>query len=130
MEQIKSPKESLKGVSAAIIETGTNVFDQLDGAITKALGPRAKEVLIGTTHDELIDAVTADMLDIIPAVGDFVNAMRIIDAGKKGKTHAKRRIPVQMVDFIAGAVPKVGAIADAITPTNTVTYLARRWGKD
>jgi len=104
-----------------------SVYDAVQGVTGDVLGERARKVLIGVNQDELIDAVIADVLDIIPVVGDFTNLMRVYDSAKTGTPYEKkRRLASQLVDMVAGVLPDpIGTVLDVITPTNTLLYLEK-----
>lgn len=99
------------------------VFEALSDGIERILGSTAKEILVGTGQDELRQAIAADLVDIIPLVGDAANVLRIQDASRKGGDFPRKRISGQLVDFIGGAIPVIGDIFDALTPTNTLSWL-------
>ena len=100
------------------------VYNKTDQAARKMLGDRGRDIFMGTNHTRLSDAVAADLVDVIPLAGDFSNVLRIQDAARRGGEFSKRRLPVQLVDFIGGALPDpIGGIIDLLTPTNTLGYL-------
>ena len=72
-------------------------------------------------HNNPLEAIAADALDLIPLVGDGFNAARIADA--RGD---KRRTITQSIDFAVGLIPVVGDIADIFLPVNTLNYFADR----
>ena len=81
---------------------------------------RMQKILLGVKHNELKDAIIADLVDVIPIVGDISNVSRVVQ--EKGKTHKSR----QIVDFLGGALPDpIGGAIDFLTPTNTIKYLSR-----
>ncbi len=92
------------------------------------LGTRVCEILAGTNQQDLPDAIIADILDIIPIIGDLTNALRVIDAAGKGNEYQrKKKVAMQLIDALSGSLPDpVGAIIDAITPTNTILYLSKK----
>jgi len=92
------------------------------------LGTRACEILGGTDHQDLPDAIIADILDIIPIIGDISNAFRVVDAAGKGNEYQrKKKVVMQLIDALSGSAPDpIGAILDAITPTNTILYLSKK----
>ena len=109
---------------AFITDLLNRCFDQISGAIEKVLGKTGRDILIGSSQAELRQAILADLLDIIPIVGDASNILRVQDAARKGGDFPKKRIPTQLIDMLAGAVPgPIGNIADAITPTCTLAWL-------
>ncbi len=81
---------------------------------------RIKSVLFDYKHDKLIDAVVADLVDIVPWVGGISNGERTRRARVAGDDKAFK---LQLIDTIAGSVPYIGTILDIITPTNTIIFL-------
>ena len=92
--------------------------------------PELRDILFESTQSSFARAVAADLLDIVPVVGDVSNFFRVRHAEKIG-TVQSRKFALQLIDLAAGALPDtpqfpIGAILDALTPTNTVTYLRER----
>lgn len=94
--------------------------------------PRSvKKVLIGSKHENIVEAIMADLFDIIPYAGDVSNVIRTVDAGLKAKSPMDKRLASQSIDLTIGFLPDlipglgtiVGTILDAATPTNTINYL-------
>lgn len=86
----------------------------------KEVTDRITRILIGVKHNELKDAIMADLFDVIPIVGDISNVSRVVQ--EKGKTRKAR----QIVDLLAGALPDpIGGAIDFLTPTNTIKYLSK-----
>lgn len=82
------------------------------------------EVLFGTKHEMLSEAVIADIIDGIPIIGDISNAIRA------AKEEDERRRAAQVADTLLGTMPEpLGIIADILTPTNMMIYLNRKYKK-
>ncbi len=85
--------------------------------------PEIRDILFESKQSTLGRAVAADVIDIIPFVGDAANFFRVRHAGKLGIERG-RRVGRQALDLGLGSLPDpVGAVLDALTPTNTNTYL-------
>lgn len=82
-----------------------------------------RDVLFESKQSTLGRAIAADVVDIIPLVGDAANFFRVRHAGKSGIERG-RRVSRQALDLGLGSLPDpVGAVLDALTPTNTNTFL-------
>jgi len=81
-------------------------------------------VISSAEHEDLGEAVLADVVDVIPFIGDVANAMRVKDAIDRGVP--EYIVAAQIVDFLAGLPPGIGDILDILTPTNTLAYLLRK----
>lgn len=102
------------------------IYAKADGTLRSVVGSRVRDIIIGSDQRELLDAIVADVVDIIPIVGDASNVMRIRDAASRGAEFAKRRLPTQVIDLVGGVLPDpIGGIFDMVTPTNTINYLER-----
>lgn len=107
-------------------EAVDNLYHTLDDGTRRVLGTRIRDVLLGSQQRGIIDAVVADVVDVIPIAGDLSNLMRVRDASVRGTEFAKRRLPIQLIDLVAGALPDpIGGVLDLITPSNTINYLER-----
>ena len=82
-------------------------------------------IIMGSQQKNLPDAILADIIDIIPIVGDVANVGRVVDASASSKSKKKNKtIITQSIDMAAGSLPDpIGTILDILTPTNTVNYL-------
>lgn len=115
-----------KEIKMSFNEAVDNIYLTADGMTKRILGSRIRDILMGTDHRGLFDAVAADIFDVIPIAGDLSNLMRIRDAAGKGAEFAKRRLPVQMVDLIVGILPDpIGGVLDLVTPSNIINYFER-----
>jgi len=83
-----------------------------------------KRILFSAEHDSFAEAILADLVDVIPILGDLTNVMRVKDA--MDKNLPDRTVLLQLGDLVGGIIPVVGDIFDIITPTNTITYLLRK----
>ncbi|MHA1881435.1 MAG: hypothetical protein ACTSUO_00110 [Candidatus Thorarchaeota archaeon] len=81
-------------------------------------------VLTSSRFENIGEAMFADVIDVIPVLGDISNAMRIINARLEGDTGAFRRSFLQFVDFVGGILGPLGDVFDLITPTNIINYIA------
>lgn len=121
-------------IPVGINEAIDNLYFRIDSFVTRTTSPRVRNLLMGSQQQSLLDAMLADLVDIIPGVGDASNLLRVRDAAVKGGEFTKKRLPVQLVDLVAGVLPDpVGGILDALTPSNTITYMERtgsaKWRK-
>ena len=83
-----------------------------------------KRILFSAEHDSFAEVILADLVDVIPILGDLTNVMRVKDA--MDKNLPDRTVLLQLGDLVGGIIPVVGDIFDIITPTNTITYLLRK----
>lgn len=88
----------------------------------KKLSQMVMRATIKSSHRSIEEAILADIIDVIPIVGDVGNAMRVVDAAKKGESTP---LALQTGDMIVGIIPIVGFIPDLVTPTNTAIYVLR-----
>ena len=73
--------------------------------------------LVGIEHKSFSQAAIADVVDIIPIVGDVSNVIR---TSLETNEMAKNR---QMFDLLVGILPPpLGDVFDALTPTNAMNY--------
>jgi hypothetical protein len=86
---------------------------------------RIWNIVSAAQHDRIKDAVLADIVDVIPIVGDFANAARVRDAVEN---YPERVVIIQTIDFLAGLLPIAGDIVDLLTPTNVISYLIEKKG--
>ena len=84
---------------------------------------RIWNIVSAAQHDRIEDALLADLVDILPVIGDFANAARIRDAVENAP---ERVVLTQAIDMIGGILPVAGDIFDIITPTNTINYFLRK----
>lgn len=85
--------------------------------------PEMRDILFESKQSTLGRAMLADVVDVIPVVGDVSNFFRVRHAGQVGQVRTKR-VPRQSLDLLLGSAPEpVGAILDILTPTNTLTFL-------
>jgi hypothetical protein len=76
-------------------------------------------------HRNVVEAVLADLADVIPVVGEVAGLVRIVEALEKKDDF---RLALETGDLIAGFPPIIGDLLDLLTPTNLICYL-RRSGK-
>jgi len=87
-------------------------------------GDKIHRIVFGTEHKDIGEAMLADLIDIVPFVGDASNIARISDAMKRGGKYMKRRVLAQAVDVIGGGLPEPASfLFDLFTPTNTLLFL-------
>ena len=89
---------------------------------TEEIIEKLKRIALTTEHEDILEAILADLGDALPIVGDIGNLFKSMDAVKKDKTMA---IVLQSIDFVGGLIPVVGDIFDLITPTNTILFLEK-----
>lgn len=78
--------------------------------------PDTEQILIGTEHKTLEDAVAADLVSAIPIVGALSDFIRLLDAD------TRPRKALQTLDLLAEPIP----ILNIVTPTNTLIYLDKK----
>ena len=89
---------------------------------TKEIIEKLKRIAFTTEHEDILEAVLADLGDAIPIIGDIGNLFKTVDAVTKDKPIATA---LQSIDLIVGIIPGLGAIFDIITPTNTILFLEK-----
>lgn len=77
---------------------------------------RIKQIISGTEHETLEDAIAADLVSAIPLFGAASDFMRLLDS----ETRPQKAL--QAIDMLTEPVP----IFNALTPTNTLLYLDKR----
>ncbi len=111
------------GPLAAFAASLEDNFNQFLDEVAASAPPDLRDVLFESKQSTFGRAVLADLVDIIPVVGDAANFFRVRHAGKQG-IERQRRVGRQALDLGLGSLPDpVGAVLDALTPTNTNTYL-------
>lgn len=76
-------------------------------------------------HRNVVEALLADLADLVPVVGEVAGLVRIAQALEKRDDF---RLALEAGDLIAGFPPIIGDLLDLLTPTNLICYL-RRSGK-
>jgi len=76
-----------------------------------------------TEHKEYLEAFVADVVDVIPIVGEVAGLMRLLEAREKGD---RVRFAFELLDLVLGAPPIIGEIFDLIAPTNLYFYRRRQ----
>lgn len=87
-------------------------------------------IALGARHKNLPEAVLADLVDVIPGVGDYANYVRMTGSATLEERGARgKRWSAQAADYMLGQegvdtlMPGLGTIMDIVTPTNTLLYL-------
>lgn len=78
--------------------------------------PDFKQIMTGTEHNTIQDAIAADVVSAIPALGTVSDFFRLIDAD------TRPRKALQSLDLITSALP----FSDLFTPTNTLIFLDKK----
>lgn len=78
--------------------------------------PDIKQIMTGTEHKTIHDAIAADIVSAIPVLGPVSDFFRLIDAD------TRPRKALQSLDFATSALP----MSDLFTPTNTLIFLDKR----
>jgi len=76
-----------------------------------------------TKHESVLEAILADLADVVPIIGEIAGIVRIME-GMKEKDDV--RVAMELGDLIAGFPPLVGDVLDILTPTNLLLYLMKR----
>ncbi len=74
-------------------------------------------------HETVVEAVLADLADLVPVVGEFAGLMRLVEAIEKKDDV---RAALELGDLLAGFPPGIGDALDLLTPTNTILYLREK----
>lgn len=74
---------------------------------------RTRNILVGTKHDSIEDAIAADLVSALPIIGAVTDFFRLLDSESRPKK------ALQAIDMLTSPIPFV----DLITPTNTLFYL-------
>ena len=78
-------------------------------------------------HESVWEAILADLADLVPVVGDIAGLVRMMQAYEKKDN---LRLALETGDFFAGLPPVIGEIANALTPTNLVCYLLKKYSPE
>ena len=98
------------------LEDGLN---RLLDKIRDAAPPLLREVMLESKQDTMGKSILADVVDVIPFVGDAANMYRVRHGGGQPE-----RVSRQATDLFAGSMPEpLGFILDALSPTNLLTFL-------
>lgn len=80
------------------------------------MNERIKQILTGTEHDSIDDAIAADLISAFPIIGGITDFFRLLDS------ESRPQKALQAIDLITSPLPFV----DIITPTNTLIYLDKK----
>ena len=89
-------------------------------------GEKFKKILeapFKTEHEDALEAVAADIADVIPIVGEIAGLYRIKKAMDEGDD---TRVLLEVGDLFAGFPPLIGDILDILTPTNLIIHLMKK----
>jgi hypothetical protein len=78
-----------------------------------------------TEHESILEAVLADIADIVPIVGEVAGLTRLMEALEKKDDV---RAMLEAGDLLAGFPPGIGDALDILTPTNLISYLRKKEG--
>ena len=93
------------------------------------------KVLFAPSHNNLGEAVLADLVDAIPFIGDLTNLIRVVNAINQKEEdfitalQAGDLLLSPVFEFVWTSSTKMLPIIDLldlITPTNTLTYLLKK----
>jgi hypothetical protein len=74
-------------------------------------------------HGNVVEALLADLADLVPVVGEVAGLVRMVQALEKKDD---LRLALEAGDLLAGLPPLLGDILDLLTPTNLICYLRKR----
>lgn len=74
-------------------------------------------------HESVLEAVLADLADLVPVVGDIAGLVRVLEALERKDD---LRLALELGDLVGGLPPAIGEVVDALTPTNLIIYLIRK----
>lgn len=77
------------------------------------------QTLFGVNHETLPQALIADLVDIVPILGEVSGVTRV------RLSDSKQRRFLQGLDLAVDAIPVIGPIADILLPANTLMFLDR-----
>jgi len=80
------------------------------------MNKRTKDILIGTDHATIEDAIAADITSALPIFGAIGDFLRLLDS------ESRPQKALQALDMITSPLP----LSDVITPTNTLLYLNKK----
>ncbi|HEB37615.1 MAG TPA: hypothetical protein ENI14_03020 [Thermoplasmatales archaeon] len=111
----------------SLIEQGKQIHD----TIINPLRDKLNRVMFSTKHETLIEAMVADLIDILPGVGDITEAERLAEAKRIGDkdavvAHGIDTVFGEMADMIPVVGELIDSFLDALLPANTLLYLKRR----
>ena len=98
------------------------VFEDIKSSVNDMVNS-IDRILTTSYHDSLLEAIIADLFDVVPILGDVGNEERVADALRRNDRVAMR---AQTLDLFFGILPVLGDVADLLTPTNTLLYLRRK----
>lgn len=104
-----------------------NIIDEFNDKLRSDL----TRILFTTRHKNIIEAAIADIVDVIPGLGNITEAERLADARRIGDRDA---VVAHGIDTAVGeifsVIPMFGefidSFLDALLPSNTLLYLKRR----
>ena len=116
--EVFNPLEPLTEFLSEVEDNFDSFLDQVAAAAPQEL----REILFESKQSTMGRAIVADLVDVIPILGDVSNLFRVRHAGTQGETHP-RRLPRQALDLLLGALPPpAGGVLDFLTPTNILTF--------
>lgn len=99
------------------------------------IGDKIIKVLTSPSHDDVVEAVLADLVDAVPFLGDLSNLMRVINAIANKEDDYVTALQIgdlllsPIFEFVWTSSTRMLPIIDLldlITPTNTLTYLLKK----
>lgn len=88
------------------------------------INAKLHRIFLGVGHEDIAEAVLADIVDFIPFVGDACNVARLAEAASLGGKYKKKRLLAQTIDAAGGALPEpISIIFDFLTPTNLILFI-------
>lgn len=83
---------------------------------TKINNERFRNIISGSNHEKIEDAIAADLVSALPIIGSISDFLRLIDS------ESRPQKVLQALDLITSPIP----VADVFTPTNTLLYLNKK----
>jgi hypothetical protein len=74
-------------------------------------------------HESIVEAILADIADIVPLIGELAGIVRILYALERKDDF---RVLAEIGDLLAGIPPSAGDVLDILTPTNLICYLKKQ----
>ncbi len=78
--------------------------------------PDASQIIAGTEHKTLEDAIAADLFSAVPILGAVTDFLRVLDSDTRPQK------ALQVVDMLTEPIP----IFNVVTPTNTLLFLDKK----
>lgn len=79
-------------------------------------------VFLFSDHKSIAEAIAADVVDMLPVVGEVCNLTRIVHSLAVGNYYVTA---LQIIDLLVTIYPELGKVIDILLPANTVAYILK-----